>query len=72
MTNLYGWSVSQFLPAGDFHVLNLSNKTSLSKSILRTPDNEEHGFLLECDLEYPSDIHEKQKFSTFAQKKRLK
>ena len=69
MTNLYGWSMSQFLPTGDFR----ENKVARSsvKSILRTPDNDEHGFLLECVLEYPSSIHEKNKtFSIFYLRKK--
>ena len=45
MTNLYGWSMSQFLPIGDFREIKVT--TSSLKSILRTPDNDEHGFLIE-------------------------
>ena len=60
--NLYGWSMSHYLPTGDFHEIKVT-KSNL-KTILRTPDNNEHGFLLECDLEYPSSIH-KKKQNTF-------
>ena len=63
MNNLYGWSMSQYLPTGDFRE-NQGTRGSL-KTILRIPDNDEHGFLLECDLEYPSSIHEKTKFFPF-------
>ena len=35
------------------------------KTILRLPDTDEHGFLIECDLEYPSSIHEKTKYFPF-------
>ena len=64
MTNLYGWSISQYLSTGDFREIKVL-RSSL-KTILRTPDNDEHGFLLECDLEYPNNIHEKNKiFSIF-------
>ena len=58
MNNLYGWSISQYLPTGDFHEIKVT-KSNL-KTILRTPVNNEHGFLIECDLEYPSSIHKKQ------------
>ena len=65
VNNLYGWSMSQYLPTGDFREIK-TRKSSL-KSILRTPDNNEHGFSIECGLEYPTNIHEKNKiFSIFA------
>ena len=60
MNHLCGWSMSQNLPTGDFHEIKVT-RSSLEK-ILRTPDNDEHGFLIECDLEYPSSIHEKTKY----------
>ena len=64
LNNLYGWSMSQFLPTGDFREIKVTS--NILKTILRTPDNNEHGFLIECDLEYPSSIHKKNKtFSIF-------
>ena len=40
---------------------------------MRTPGNDEHGFLIECYLEYPSGIHEKRKnFPFFPDKKTFK
>ena len=55
LNNLYGWSMSQYLPTGDFHEIKVT-RSSL-KTIFRTPDNGEHGFLGECVLEYPSSKH---------------
>ena len=64
MTNLYGWSMSQYLPTGDFREIKVT-RSSL-KTILRTPDSDELGFLIECGLEYPSSIHKKNEiFSIF-------
>ena len=63
INNLYGWSMFQYLPTGDFRE-NKVTRSSL-KTILRTPDNDEHGFLIECGLEYPSSIHEKTKYFPF-------
>ena len=60
MNILYGWSMSQYLPTGDFREIKVTR--SNLKTILRTPDNNEHGFLTECDLDYPSSIHEKTKY----------
>ena len=58
MNNLYGWSMSQYLPTGDFGEIKVTR--SKLKTILRTPDNDEQGFLIECDLEYPSSTHKKK------------
>ena len=56
--------MSQNLPIGDFPEIKVT-RSSL-KTILRTPDNDEHGFLLRCVFEYPSSIHEKNEmFSIF-------
>ena len=68
MTNLYGWSMSQYSPAGDFREIKVP-RSSL-KTILRTPDNDEHGFLKEFDLGNPSSIHEKTKHFPFLPEKR--
>ena len=43
--NLYGWSMSQYLPSGDFREIKVLR--SNLKTILRTPDNDEPGFLIE-------------------------
>ena len=51
--------MSQYLPTEDFREIKVT-RSSL-KTILRTPDNDEHGFLKESDLEYPSNIHEKKR-----------
>ena len=56
--------MSQYLPTGYFREIKVT-RISL-KTILRTPDNDEHGFLIECDLEYPSSIHEKTKRFPFS------
>ena len=63
MTNLFGWIMSQYLPTGDFREIKVT-RSSL-KTILRTPDKDEHGFLIECDLEYPSSTHKKTKHFPF-------
>ena len=71
LNNLYGWSMSQYLPTEGFREIKVT-RSSL-KSILRTPGNDEHGFLIECDLEYPNSIHEKTKqFSFLPEKKTIK
>ena len=59
MNILYGWSMSQYIPTGDFGGIKVT-RSSL-KTVLRTADNDENGFLIEKDLEYSSGIHEKAK-----------
>ena len=62
MNILYGWSMSQYLPTGDFREIKVT-RSSL-KTYFRAPNIDERGLLIECDLEYPSGIHEKTKFIT--------
>ena len=68
VNNLYGWKMSQYLPTGDFSELKVT-KSNL-KTILRTPGNNEHGFLIERDLEYSSSLHEKTKYCPFLPEKK--
>ena len=68
LNNRYGWSMSQYLPTGDFREIKVT-RSSL-KTISRTPDNDEHGFLIECDLEYQNSIHEKTKHFPFLPEKK--
>ena len=55
--------MSQYLPTGDFREIKVT-RSSL-KTISRTADNDEQGFSIECDLVYPSNIHEKTNFFPF-------
>ena len=41
LNNLYCWSMSQYLPTGDFREIQVT-RSSL-KTILGTPDNDKHG-----------------------------
>ena len=68
MTNLYGWSMSQYEQTGDFREKKVT-RSSL-KTILRTPDHNEHCFLRKFDLEYPSSIHEKTKYFPYLPEKK--
>ena len=60
--NLYGWALSQYLPTGEFEKLQLPDAYELEQIVedfLRVPDNNESGFFIENDLEYPVEIKEK-------------
>ena len=60
--------MSQYLLTEDFCEIKVTR--SNIKTILRTPDNIEHGFLIECDLEYTSNLHEKTKYFPFLPEKK--
>ena len=60
--NLYGWAMSQYLPTSEFEKLQLPEEYILDQIVedLRfIPDNNEFGYFIECDLEYPAEIKEK-------------
>ena len=69
--NLYGWAISQCLPTGDFKKIWSFAKfgcdndelliDEIKEDILNTPDDNEYGYFIECDLEYPVEIKEKTK-----------
>ena len=59
--NLYGWAMSQLLPSVDFEKLDISKLTTreITEDLLLIPGDNESGFFIECDLEYPVAIKEK-------------
>ena len=54
--NLYGWAMSQPLPTGSFQWEKECKR--LAQSIPKHPAESSKGFILEVDLEYPSELHE--------------
>ena len=65
--NLYGWAMSQYLPTGELEILPLNpcnyNLEQLVEDLLQIPDDNEYGFFIECDLEYPAEIKKNKKLS---------
>ena len=64
--NLYGWAMSEYLPTGDFKKVNFSENDDdsvivdeIKEDIINTPDDNEYGYFIECDSEYPAEIKEK-------------
>ena len=59
MKNFYGWSMSNCLPTGEFHAIEITkrNQRRIYKIFLLIPDKINCGYLLECDLEFPSIQH---------------
>ena len=60
--NLYGDSMSQPLPFGEF---KFEQNVEL-EDVLNTPDDGDIGYLVEADLKYPDNIKEKTKYFPFA------
>ena len=67
--NVYGWAMSQYLPTGDFKKIKLCCEydsvlmDEIKDDILNTPDDNEYGYFIECDLEYPAEIKGKSTLS---------
>lgn len=53
--NLYGWAMSQPLPTGNYKWENINNFDE--EKILNIPDDNETGYIIECDLKYSKDLH---------------
>ena len=60
--NLYGHSMSQYLP---YDEIKFDNKIEL-EDILNTPDDSDIGYFVEADLKYSDNIKEKTKNFPFA------
>lgn len=54
--NLYGWSMSQPLPIGNFAFLNEEQISTFDVSTVL--DDDQVGYILEVDLEYPANLHD--------------
>lgn len=55
--NLYSWAMSQHLPTGNFKWLTEKEIQKLNIDNLQHDDNK--GFILEVDLQYPKPLHHK-------------
>jgi hypothetical protein len=54
--NLYGWGMSQKLPVKDFRFL--SDEEISNIDFCAVSDDAETGYFVECDLEYPTELHD--------------
>ena len=54
--NLYGWAMSQHLPIGGFRFL--SDDEIAQIDFTNVSDDSDIGYVVECDLEYPTELHE--------------
>lgn len=56
-TNLYGHSMSQYLPVGDFSWLTDHEINNLD--VMSIPHDSEYGYVVEIDIIYPTKLHDK-------------
>ncbi|KAJ8913054.1 hypothetical protein NQ315_006555 [Exocentrus adspersus] len=56
-TNLYGHSMSQLLPTGGFTWVNESDIKNFD--VMEVSDDCRYGFVLEVDVDYPEELHDK-------------
>ena len=54
--NLYGWAISQYLLYSEFKWLNREDISDFCLNSIS--ENSPIGYMLEVDLEYPSELHE--------------
>ena len=54
--NLYGWAMSQYLPCTKFK--SLSEKEISRFCLYSISENSSVGYILEVDIEYPSELHD--------------
>ncbi|XP_051176794.1 uncharacterized protein LOC127291636 [Leptopilina boulardi] len=65
--NLYGWAMVQSLPYGGFEwVENVNNSFDFN-----VPDDAPFGYILEVDLDYPNELHEKHSDFPFCPERML-
>jgi hypothetical protein len=54
--NLYGWAMSQKLPVSDFRFLSKQELTTVD--FLTTSVDSSTGYVIECDIQYPIELHD--------------
>ena len=54
--NLYGWAMSQYLPVGEY---KWNTESWNDDKVLRLNDDQDVGYILEVDIEYPKELHDK-------------
>ena len=50
--------MSQYLPTGGFKWVDVSTKEDWADFILKQGDEQDDGYFLEVDLEYPEELHD--------------
>ena len=56
--NLYGWAMSEKMPYKEFRWVNVNEAEPLEEVLTKVLLDEDLGYILEVDLEYPSELHD--------------
>ena len=56
--NQYGWAMSQYLPTGGFKWMEEKSLDEWVELIKSQEEEQEKGYFLEVDLEYPEELHD--------------
>ena len=56
--NLYGYAMRQYLPTGGFVWVDVTERENWVGFIVQQKDEQEEGYFLEVDLEYPEELHD--------------
>jgi len=57
--SLYGYAMCQPLPISDYAWLNAGERRTFPQNtLLQTPDDASHGYMVECDIDYPQHLHD--------------
>ena len=56
--NLYGWAMSQPLPTGGFHWVEVDESKGFKYIVDELAKRKDHGYLLEVDVAYPKELHD--------------
>ena len=63
--NLFGWSMSEYLPYGEFKWLKNVNELD----IMSINGKSDVGYILEVDLKYPNELHDLHNYYQLAPEK---
>ena len=66
--NLYGWSMSQFLPVGCY---KWNSSEWDERNIMNIKADSNIGYIFEVDLEYPKEIHDKHMYYPLCPEKKI-
>ncbi|XP_050544312.1 uncharacterized protein LOC126907238 [Daktulosphaira vitifoliae] len=58
VNNLYGWSMSQHIPCGDFKWLDVDDETKILKTVEELPADSPIGMALEVTVSYLKELHD--------------
>ena len=68
--NLYGWAMTQYLPYGGFKWLSKKEIDEFNLNLVK--ENSSVGYILEVDLEYPSELYDLHNAYPLAPEKKSK